>query len=169
MYSYLDKKQPLHLPAVRGGRRRSRRVGAIAIYLRRTVERRTDRPRPDPQLATHDLDARDVRDVDATVKLFPNRTEQQPARGGDPPAEHNPVDADQHHPVAHANPQVPAGVAERLLCPRIARARGGHSCLRVRLPRRGGDDTGSGERLEAAAIAAAAWRDRKSTRLNSSH
>src|SRR3989475_7318497 len=115
-------------------------------------------PRPDPQLATHDLDARDVRDVDATLKLFSNRTEQQLARGGDTPAEHDPVDADQHHHVAHANPQVSPGVAERLLCPRIPRARGGHSSLRVRLARRGGDGTRSGERLEAAAIAAAAWR-----------
>ena len=129
------------------------------------MQRRPDRPCPDPQLATYDLDARDVRDVDATLKLFSNRTEQQLARGGDTPAEHNPVDADQHHHVAHANPQVPAGVAERLLCPRIPRARGGHSCLRVRLPRRSGDDTGSGERLEAAAIAAAAWRSIGNDRL----
>src|SRR2546421_9864950 len=165
MYSYLNKKQPLHLPAVRGGRRRSRRVGAIPIYLRRTVERRPDRPRPDPQLATHDLDARDVGDVDATLKLFSNRSEQQLARGGDTPAEHDPVDADQHHHVAHANPQVPPGVAERLLCPRIPRARGGHSSLRVRLARRGGDGTRSGERLEAAAIAAAAWRSIWNDRL----
>src|SRR3989442_5016996 len=129
------------------------------------MQRRPYRPRPDPQLATHDLDARDVRDVDATLELFSNRTEQQLARGGDTPAEHNPVDADQHHHVAHANPQVPPGVAERLRAPLIPRARGGHSPLRVRLPRRGGDRTGSGERLEAAAIAAAAWRTIGNDRL----
>src|SRR3989454_2855375 len=122
-------------------------------------------PRPDPQLAAHDLDARAVRDVDATLKLFSNRTEQQLARGGDPPAEHDPVDADQHHHVAHANPQVSPGVAERLLCPRIARARRGHSSLHVWLARRGGDGTRSGERLEAAAIAAAAWRPIGNDRL----
>src|SRR3989454_8492093 len=124
-------------------------------------------PRPDPQLATHDLDARAVRDVDATLKLFSNRTEEQLARGGNPPAEHDPVDADQHHLVAHANPQVSPGVAERLLCPRIPRARGGHSSLHVWLPRRGGDGTRSGERLEAAAIAAAAWRPVGNDRLMS--
>src|SRR2546426_3160748 len=129
------------------------------------MQRRPYRPRPDPQLATHDLDARDVRDVDATPNLFSNRIEQQLARGGDTPAEHDPVDADQHHHVAHANPQVPPGVAERLLCPRIPRARGGHSSLRVRLARRGGDRTCSGERLEAAAIASAAWRPIGNDRL----
>ncbi len=156
MYSYLDKMQVLKItpPHLWGGVRRSRTEGLNG----RSVQRRPDRPRPDPQLAAHDLDARDVRDVDATLKLFSNRTEQQLARGGDTAAEHDPVDADQHHSVAHANPQVPPGVAERLLRPRIPRARGGHSSLRVRLARRGGDGTRSGERLEAAAIAAAAWR-----------
>src|SRR5438477_86019 len=76
------------------------------------MQRRPDRPCPDPQLATYDLDARDVRDVDATLKLFSNRTEQQLARGGDAPAEHGPERDPQNRGRAAARAQAMLGQGE---------------------------------------------------------
>src|SRR5467141_2998960 len=109
------------------------------------MQRRPDRAGPDSELPAHDIDARDVRDVNATLELLPNRLEQHLARGGDSPAEHDPVDTDQHHHIAHADPQVTARVAQPFLRAQVAAPRGRNRLLDTRLPTCAGYGAGSRE------------------------
>jgi hypothetical protein len=90
------------------------------------MERGADRSGPDPQLATHDFDPRDVRDVDAALDLLPDRIEEQFSGGGDPTADHDPVDPEQDHDIACADSQVPADVAKPLPRALVPGPRGGH-------------------------------------------
>src|SRR2546430_10318252 len=122
------------------------------------MQRRPDRARPDSELPAYDIDARDVGDMNATLELLANRLEQHLARAGDSPAENDAVDPDQHHHVAHADPQVPARVAQPFLRAQVAAPRRRNRLLDTRLPTCAGDGAGLSERLEAATVAAAALR-----------
>ena len=129
------------------------------------MERRADRARPDPQLTAHDLYPSDVGDVHPALDLLAHGLEQQLPGAGDPAADHDPLHPDEHHDVARADPQVPAGLLEPPPRAKIARERRRGRLLHAGLSAGGGDGVGSSKNLEAALIAAAASRPIGNDRL----
>ena len=118
-----------------------------------------------PSSAGHDLDLVERRRPDPPPHLGPDRVEQQVAGRRDPAADDDPVGRDDRDHVGDADPEVAADLGQPGQRPRVA---GPGRCDRLlgrRRPAGRGDPVGPRERLETAAVAAAARRPVRVDRL----
>src|SRR5215831_4965873 len=122
------------------------------------MQRCSDCARPDSELASHDLDAADVGDMNPTGQLVPNGIEQHFSGRGDTAADHDPIDAEEHDYVAHSDPKVSARLLDASLGASISGARCCHRFLDPELAARRGNRIRLGQRLETSAVAAVAQR-----------
>ena len=142
----------------RGPRRRRGGLGA--------VDRRADRAGPRPELGDDDLDlgraTSSGRGARSSARIGPSSRSR---RGRDPAADHDPVRGDDRDHVGDPDPEIAADLGEPVERAPIAGAGARDRLLGRGRPARGGDLVGAGERLEAAAVAAAAPRPVRLDRL----
>ena len=123
------------------------------------MDGRADGARPRPELGRDQLDAVEGRRLHPLPQLGPDRLEQQVGRScADAAADDDPVGRDDGDHVGDADPEVAPDLGEPVDRACVAGPRAGHGLLGRRGPAGRRDPVGPGERLDAAAVPAAAQR-----------